>query len=71
VTGYNTNCLNAGQGASKIWAEPEDIQGSKTKDGAHVSTSTDFVLRLNISRSQWPRSLRRRSAAERLLGSWV
>jgi hypothetical protein len=23
------------------------------------------------SRSQWPRGLRRRSAAERLLGSWV
>jgi hypothetical protein len=28
-------------------------------------------LTRRLSRSQWPRGLRRRSAAERLLGSWV
>ena len=36
------------------------------------NTDTKFNLVINrISRSQWPRSLRRRSAAARLLRSWV
>jgi hypothetical protein len=37
-----------------------------------VSSLPIITLRaVKCSRSQWPRGLRRRSAAERLLGSWV
>jgi hypothetical protein len=33
--------------------------------------AADWVINLKNGRSQWPRGLRRRSAAERLLGSWI
>jgi hypothetical protein len=36
-----------------------------------VPTVLNFIMCVRMCRSQWPRGLRRRSAAERLLWSWV
>jgi hypothetical protein len=40
-------------------------------NGPYTQTFTPSSSKLYLRRSQWPRGLRRRSAAERLLGSWV
>jgi hypothetical protein len=66
---FSSTCLDYGKQSKRNRYVPHSNEPYTT--GSFLNRERISIRLRNRRRSQWPRDLRRRSAAKRLLGSWV